>query len=493
MPGPDPNSETMTQPQSPQFGSYRHILILSGPLILSHLSVMLMQAMDGLFLAHYSPEAIAAVGPAGMMCWLVLGIFVGIAGYSSTFVAQYIGAKQPQRVGAAVWQAIYISLAGGALIAGLSLFSTPLFAHIGHAPIVAELEATYFRIMCLGGVFFVLGAALSGFFAGRHDNRVLMAAHMLGLIVNGVFNWLLIFGKLGFPEMGIAGAAWATVLGSAITSLLLLALLFLPRHQREFCTWSSRALDWALLKRMAYYGFPMGLRMVVEMLLWTAFLIFVGRVGPLELSASNIVLRINGLAFFPIIGLSIGIGMLVGQAQGAGLPDQSARVIKRGVVIGMAWSVACALAFVLIPHVFVDLFVDPSESMTRSTGQAHDPEQLAQLSHMCVVLLRFVACYVLLDVFNIVLTSALQSAGDTRWTLVASAIAHAGFLLVLLVLDLSKVGLYVYWAAAMVMVMSISLVWIARVLGGKWRSMRVIEQGPPEFESIATAPSMERS
>lgn len=483
----------MTQPQSPQFGSYRHILVLSGPLILSHLSVMVMQAMDGLFLAHYSPEAIAAVGPAGMMCWLVLGLFLGIAGYSSTFVAQYIGAKEPKRVGAAVWQAIYISLAGGAMIAGLSLLAKPMFAHIGHAQAVAELEATYFRIMCTGGVFHVLSPALAGFFAGRHDNRVLMAAHVCGLIVNGVFNWLLIFGKLGCPEMGIAGAAWATVLGSVTTSLLLLVLFFQPRHRREFCTWSSRAIDWKLMRRMVYFGFPMGLRMVVELLIWTTFLIFVGRVGPLELSASNIVLRINGLAFFPIIGLSIGIGMLVGQAQGAGLPDQSARVMKRGILLGLMWSVACSLMFVLMPRVFVNLFIDPSESMSGSVGMEHDAQRQAELARMCVVLLRFVAFYVLLDGFNIVLTAALQSAGDTRWTLVASAIGNAGFLAVLLTLDVTKAGLYVYWAAAMVMIVSFAIVWIARALGGKWRSMRVIEQGPPEFEAIATATTMERA
>jgi len=466
----------MLAPDQPGFGSYRQITLLSGPLILSHTSVMLMNIVDGLFLAHYAEESIAAIGPAGVLFWLFIGLFLGLTGYAGTFVAQYVGAGRPRRVGAAVWQALYVALAAGILIAAIGPLAGPLFDALGHDPAVAQLEAAYFRICCFGSIFFLASSALSGFFAGRHDNVVLMVVHFIAGIINALLDWLLIFGVAGFPEMGISGAAVASVAAHGVSTTLL-ALMFLHRsHRQQFGTWSDRSLDGPLFRRLCWYGFPNGVRMVVEIAAWAMFLVFVGRVSTSGLAASNIAWRLNGLAFFPLVGLAIALSMLVGQAQGAGRPDVSAAVTWRGLILAELWMLAAALLFVLVPRPLLAPFL---------SAERLGPEQAALLTEMGVILLRFVAAYCLLDGLNIVLMAVLQGAGDTRWTLLASGVMHGLFLAVLLVLDRLDAGLYRLWAAAMLFVMVLGLVWVWRFAGGAWRPMRVIEHAPPDLRDQA--------
>lgn len=453
------------------FGSYRKLLLLAGPLILSHMGVMLMQVVDGLFLARYSKSSIAAIGPAGMTFWLLCGLFIGLVGYTNTFVAQYVGAGRNDRVGSAVWQGIYLAIAAAVIMFAASFAAKPIFDLAGHEPDIRADEITYFRTLCYGGLALMLSAAISGFFAGRNDNLPLMIAHIIGNVVNAVGAWALIFGKLGLPEMGMRGAAWATVAGQAVQMLIMACLLFRPKFVREFHTWRDRQLDLPLLWRMCTYGFPNGVRYVVEILAWTVFMLLLGRVDTDGLAASNIVWRINGMAFFPVIGLSIAVSMLVGQAQGAGRPDLSRKVTHRGLVLGQIWMASAAVAMVLIPNLLLDIFLD--------AGAATDHE----LRGLSIKLLWFVAVYCLVDGLNIVFMSVLAGAGDTRWMLIASGGMHAAFVLVLMALAQWEAGVFAFWLAATIFICLAAIAWIVRFRSGKWENKRVIEHAPPDIET----------
>jgi MATE family multidrug resistance protein len=456
------------------FGSYRKILRLALPLVLSQMSVMLMQVIDGVFLTYYSKDAIAALGPSGLFFWLICGFFVGLVGYAGTFVAQYVGAQRPQRVGAAVWQAFYLALAGGLLLMAAALPARAFFAFVDHAPAVQADEFTYFRILCYGGIPMLLGAAVSGFFSGRNDNVPLMIASIAGLAANAVLDYAMIFGAWGLPRMGIAGAAWATVIGQCLSLLILLALFFRPRSRQTFYTWRDRPLDLPLLWRLCLYGTPNGVRMIIEIMVWAVFLLLMGRISEDGLAASNIVWRINGMAFFPIIGLSIAIAMLVGQAQGAARPDLSRKVTRRGLVIAEVWMAALALAMVVAPRQLLMPFFSAASEETR------------QLLPLCIVLLRFVAIYCLIDGLNIVFMAMLAGAGDTRWLLLTSGAMHAGFLGLLVLLVASGLGVMAMWTAATVFICAVCLAWVVRFSSHKWERMRVIEHAPPDLENRAS-------
>lgn len=464
------SAEGMAKPESnsakPPEATFGTIMRVAGPLMLSFTGYMLMQFLDALFLSWHSEEAVAAVVPAAMACYMIMSAVLGVAGYTSTFVAQYVGAGRDERVGCAVWQGIYFALASGSVVAALWLVADTIFAWAGHDPAVRELEVQYFRILSLGAPAALLSSAVSGFFSGRGDTTTLMFIHGSGIILNGVLDYCLIFGAFGFPAWGVAGAATATVLAQVGGVSVMLLLFFRPRHRKAYGTWRNRAFEKDLFFRLLRYGFPNGLRFSIEMLAWTMFLFFIGRVGARELAVTNIAWRINGIAFFPLLGLSSATSILVGQAQGAERPDRSLSLTKRSLLLGQGWMLCCAGLFVVFPYPLLNLFHDP---------ETVSVEAFAEMREMGVIILRYVALYCLLDAVNIILVGALQGAGDTRWTLVVAVVMNLVFLGVLIVMDANGVGAVAIWIAATAFVMMQSLVWLARFMSGRWKGMRVIE------------------
>ncbi len=458
------------------FGSYRRIFIASAPLVLSQSGLMLMHLTDRLLVSWYSTDAIAAIGPASMLFYALAAVFLGMAGYTTTFVAQYVGAGRFRRVGAAVWQGIYLALAGGILLALVSLASGPVFRHIGHAPAIVEMEITFFSIMCWGAPLFLLSATLAGFFSGRHDNVVIAAAQILGLIANALFAYVLIFGHWGMPRLGVTGAAMATVISQGVIVLVLAVVYFSRANREKFGTLADWPIDLSLLSRLLKYGLPAGSRFFLELIVWLLFLIFMGRVGEAELAATNIAQGLNGIAFFPTIGIGIAISAMVGQAQGANRSDLAERCVWRGLAVAEVWMLLCVAVFLAIPHTLVDVFHEHGD------GAASFEEVL----RAGVTILRFVALYCVFDAFNIILLGSLQGAGDTRWTLAASTVMHIGFLAGLVVLDHFHTGVMGMWGFVSAFVFTYATVWLFRFRSGKWKTMRVIEHMPAELETSQT-------
>ena len=463
----------------PDFPLIRQLLRLALPLILSMTGYMLMQFVDGVFLAWHSEAAVAAVGPAGMAAFLISSLFVGVAGYTGTLVAQYTGAERGNRIAAAVWQGIYLALASGLLVATCGPLGGWLFTVVGHQGLVRGYEARYFAIICYGTPLALLGTAVSGFFTGRGDTRTLMGVQVGGLLLNGVLAWLLIFGKLGFPAWGITGAAVATVTAQGAVALALTVLFLRARHRREFATWSGRGCDREMMARLLRFGLPSGFRLAVEILGWTAFLFFVGRLGTPELATTSIAWRINGLAFFPIIGVSEAIRILVGQAQGRGDPQTAVRVTIQGSLVAELWMLAATVVFLLAPRQLYALF----------QGIGINPVEFEQLRETGVVLLRFVAIYCLMDAFNMTILGALMAAGDTRWTFGATCFLYALFIGGLALADFLRLGLYAEWTWATLFVLLLAGTWIWRFRSGAWKRIRVIEAepGPPESDPPGAA------
>ncbi|MBT7890591.1 MAG: MATE family efflux transporter, partial [Deltaproteobacteria bacterium] len=283
-------------------GGYYAILKIAIPLILATGAYSVQHFIDRMFLAWYSPEAIAASMPAGILNFTLLSLFLGTASYVSTFVAQYYGARQYDYIGRIVWQGIYFSLIATVFILLFIPLSDSIFILAGHAPEVRELESRYFIILCLGGFFPVVSSAISGLFSGLGRTWTVMWVNFVGTGVNIILDYAMIFGNFGFPEWGIRGAAVATVISAFISTVLFVFLMLRPGYRREYGTWSGRAFNRGLFQRLLSFGFPAGLQFFLDMLGFTLFILLVGRIGKIELAATNSAFNINMLAFMPMTG-----------------------------------------------------------------------------------------------------------------------------------------------------------------------------------------------
>jgi len=445
---------------------YREVLVVAIPLILSTATWSIQHFVDRMFLAWYSPEAIAAALPAGMLQFSMVSIFMGTAGYVSTFVAQYYGAGRYQRIGPALWQGIYMSLIGGLLILCAIPFAEPIFSLVGHSPPVQANEVVYFKILCLGAGPYIASYALSGFYSGRGKTWPVMWVNVFTTAVNLVLDYVLIFGHWGFPELGIEGAGIATVIAGVFSLALFLALLGTGNTNRTFHTLKGWRPEGDLFVRLLRYGFPSGVQFFLEMAGFTGFILIVGRLGTASLAATNIAFNINTLAFMPMIGCGIAISVLVGQYLGANKPGLAQTAAYSGFHLTLSYMIAIGAAYVLVPDIFVAPF-----------ARRADPTSFSEIYRYSVVLLRFVAVYSIFDAMNIIFCSAIKGAGDTRYVMFVTVILSLFVLIipVYVAVEILEVGLMISWVLATAYASLLGVVFFMRFLGGKWKTMRVIE------------------
>ena len=455
-------------------GGCAEILNISLPLILSTSAHTLQMFIDRMFLTWYNLDAMSAAMPAGIVSFTFVSFFMGTIGYVNTFVAQYTGAQRHHRVGPAVWQGIFLALTAAFLMLGLIPAAPRLFTWFKHDPIVRGYEITYFKILILGSGPLLINTAISGFFTGRGKTWTVLYANLIATVVNICLDYCLIFGRFGFPRWGIAGAATATVIASVCSAALFAFLFLRPSLRRTYATLSGARLEFALLGRLLRYGLPNGVQFMLDILAFTLFLIFVGRIDKTALTATNITFQINMLAFMPMVGLGMAVTIIVGQALGQNNPRLAQRTTWSAFWMTFTYMALVALGYWMIPSLFLYPF-----SINNT-----DPQEFAQVAHLARNLLMFVAFYCLFDTGNIIFAAALKGAGDTRFVMWISVVLSWIIMALPCYLAVKfqwgpRGGLYVAWSFATAYVCVLALAFLLRFLQGRWKSMRVIEAALP--------------
>lgn len=457
-------------------GASRELLALALPLILSQSFMTIQVAVDRVLLARHNPDEVAASFPAVMLFWLPFGFLQGVAGYVSTFVAQYTGAGRHHRVGPAVWQGLYFALAGGLIFLLLIPIAPVLVAWGGHPADLQTLEVQYFSYLSFAALPMAIIAAVNGFFSGRGETWTVLGIDALGTAVNTALALVLVFGKLSFPELGIRGAGLAVLVGSWTSALFALALLSRRKFREEYQTLAGWRWERELFGRLLKYGGPNGLQMFLDVLAFTLFTFLVGRLGAAQMGATSVTITFNMIAFLPMLGLGQAICILVGQRLGENKPELAQRSTYTGLKWSFGYILLVATSYITIPHVLLAAF-----------ESERDPEKFAAVAAIVPHLLVCVAIYSLADSMNLAFSFALRGAGDTRFvtwltfTFAWPVMVIPTYLVVMFREPLSArfpgMGDPIYWAwgfaTAHIIIMSICF--CLRFRAGKWKTMRVIE------------------
>lgn len=459
----------------------RDVVKLALPLVVSCGSLSLMHFVDRMFLLWYSPQAMAAAMPAGILHFTLLCFPFGMAMYVNAFVAQYQGAGRPERIGLAVWQGARIGLVAAPFFLATIPLAPIIFALVGHNPEVAALETVYYQVLTFGAGGMLISAAFSTFFTGRGATRVVMAVDCTAVTLNLVLDYAFIFGHFGLPSMGIEGAAWATVISQWFKVLVYWWLMMRPVHREEYQTVAGRRFDAELMRRILRYGGPNGLQLLVEVSGFSLFILLVGRLGEQAMIATTLAFNVNSVAFIPMLGLGIAISTMVGQQLGKNRPDMAARVTWTALRLALGYMGMMAALYLFVPDLFM---------LGHASGTS--PELFSEVRDVTVVLLRFVAAYCLLDACLIVFVNAIKGAGDTRFILYTNlvmapmpvlagwwGIANFGW------------GLVWCWGVITVWISTLGVIYTVRFLQGHWRTMRVIEaEAPPHDGAHAVEPTV---
>jgi len=455
--------QNSTQPT----GGIGQVLRVAFPLIMASSGHAFRLFADRVMLARYSQDAIAAAMPAGLTCFCLMCFFLGTAGYAGTFVAQYAGANQTKRTGLAVWQGIYIALAGG-LIVGMSAPAAHLiFAWMGHSEGVQEQQVIYFQVLARLSFAPILLATLNSFWSGRGKTTVVMMIELVCAAANILLNHMLISGNWGCPELGILGAGLATGLSTMLGLAIALILFFSPANRQRYGTLPRRTLDLPLLRRLLHFGSPNGIQFALDLMAFNLFVILLGRLGTVELEAANMAFAINAMVYLPLIGLGMTVSILVGQGIGGQCLVAARRTVRSALILALICNTVVAVVMLAFPRALLVLFARPD-----------DPAQLQALE-TAIVYMRYITAYLVFDGFYIVFSHAIRGAGDTRFAMWAGLSMSWGTLVLpCFIAQHTGASGHVFWSILVVHVLLAGSVFLARYLAGNWMRMRVIEEVP---------------
>lgn len=375
------------------------LLALALPSIGFSIARLLLGQMDFVMLSRTGTDPTAAINPATFFIFLVQGFGMGLAMSTQSFVSQSMGRGTKSEGSPYVWQAVYIAAVFALLSPITVMLMRPFWDWVGHAPAVRELEIAYCEITLwsMGGA--VLCAGLDGFFNGIQKPRITLIAILAAVVVNGVCNYTLIFGKFGFPEMGIRGAAIATVIAWGVRALILSIAFLSAPFDREFNTRAPWRFDLERVKRMLHVGGPTGLQWMLDIGSWFVFIaVLIGGLGGTVLAASNIAINYTYFSFMPAVGIGIAVATLVGHAIGAGQPAEARRFARVGMIIAGIYMGVLGIALLAGGRQLIDLFSEDAEVI-----------------RIGALMLIWVAVFQVFDAMQIIYTSALRGAGDTRW------------------------------------------------------------------------------
>ena len=440
----------------------RRLLNIAFPMIVSQTSETIMLFVDRLFLSRVSKLHLAAAMSGGLTSFTVASIFSGIAGYVNAIVAQYYGAREPRQCARAVTQALCFSVMAVPVLVTVSLFVPFFFELMGHDPEQIPLETIYARWLMGGAIILLLRQSLTGFFLGIGRTRVVMASNIAAMFVNIPLNYVLIFGRLGFPELGMTGAAIGT-LGGGLTALLILLFTYLSRRvNAEYGTRSAFRFDRVMLARLLRFGTPAGVEIFLNLLAFNLFVQLMHGYGASVAAATTIAFNWDIVSFIPMLGLGIATTAVVGQYIGAGDPEGARRTALLALRVGWIYSGAMMLLFFVAARPLVAVFA----SGFADTGE---------VSSLARTMLRLVGLYVVADSTQLVFAGALRGSGDTNWVMRASAIIHWIFAsLVIVLIRVVGVEPLVVWAVFIGFVLSLSVTMFLRFRSGKWQAYRVI-------------------
>jgi MATE family multidrug resistance protein len=450
------------------FGGWRELMQIAWPLIISSGTFAVLNFCDRLFLSWYSEETFRASLPAGILFFTLVCGFMALAGFTNTFVAQFWGAGDKPGCARATAQGIFFALLSFPLIMAIRPAGIWLLRISGHGAEVLALEEEYFNILMWCGGGMVLSSALSSFFSGRGRTCVIMSCNIAANGLNILLNYLFVFGKWGFPEMGIAGAGWATVIGSWVSPLIFAILYFSGPVNEEFQTFRTLRFNRWLFMRMIRFGLPSGIHWFLDVAAFTIFVMLVGRMGAVAHIASNIALSINLIAFMPMIGMGMAASILVGQYLGRNQPDHAERMGWLALKIGVGYIAAIGVTFLLFPAFYTNVF----------EGDAAGSVPFGELLKAVRILLAMLAVWGVADAASIIISGGLKGAGDTHFVMYFQSAVAWGFLVLgqlVLVLMFNR-GVYVSWTWTLLYILILGVGFTLRFRSGRWKSIDLLDR-----------------
>ncbi len=377
----------------------RQVADVSWPIVIGMLSYTAMGVTDTLLVGWVGKTELAAVGLGTTAVFLINAFFVGSIHGVKVVSAQATGAGKHDVASSAAWHGMAIAVIFGIIAMALAGVGPQIFALMGGSQEVQDLACQYFQWRIMASPFWYVTIALCDYYQGTGDTRTPMKLNLLTNGLNIGLDLVMIFGLGPIPAMGVKGAALATAIASVLSMVILLGV-FLRKHRRP------AQFDMGLVEQIGHMGLPIGVRYVLNVCGFTVFTSMLAHMGEDELAANQIAFKILSLSFLPGYGISEAACVLTGQHIGAGQPHKARGAFNAAMVLSVGIMGVFGVIFWMIPHTLIGIFQNDQQVLEIGTE-----------------LLMVAAFFQIFDAVAMTATGALNGAGDTRFTMVASVMA----------------------------------------------------------------------
>ena len=392
-------------------GHFRAILVLGLPLIGGNLAQFAITLTDTLMLGWYDVEILAGQVLAGMLLFELFLFGSGAAIAVMPLVAEAEAAGDEVQVRRVTRMGLWVSMAFACLFLPVFWYAGPILLALGQEPKVVAHAVEYLRIAGFGVVFALLGMVLKSYLSALERTGIVLWGTVVAAIINAVANYALIFGHWGAPELGIKGAAIASLASQAALFVALLGYVIWGLGQKSLFARLWRA-DWSALWLVIRLGLPIGFTNLAEVSLFAASALMMGWLGAIPLAAHGIALQLASATFMVHLALSNAATVRAGRAVGRRDPVGLKRGGQVVVALSMGFGLLPVALFLIWPAWLIGLFLDP--------GDPHRAEVLS----IGVVLLAAAALFQMVDAAQVMALGLLRGVKDTQVPMIMAVVAY---------------------------------------------------------------------
>lgn len=388
-------------------------LALGLPLVATHVARMMIGVIDTVMVGRYGVDPLAALVLATSYFFILMilgsGYALGLMGLIATARAR----RDEVQVRRSTRMAMWLSVIHAALVAPILWWSGQILIALGQEPAIAALAQEWLRVMMFAMPAVLCAMALNSFLAALGRPNAVLIVTLAGLPVNAALNWVLIWGNLGAPELGVTGAALAS---AAVNWLQLAALLLLavslPEARPYHLLQRLWRADWPAARQVFALGLPIGLTLVAESGMFTSTYIMMGWLGTVPLAAHGIALQIASLTFMVHLGISNAATIRVGTAHGNGDAAGLRRAALAAIILSVGFALLAMTTFLAIPRALTGLYLN-----------AADPQAPAIVA-LAAVLMVYAGLFQLVDAMQAIALGLLRGVHDTRVPMVLAVVSY---------------------------------------------------------------------
>lgn len=374
---------------------YRLNLKLAGPVVLSQAGIMLVALADSAMVGRLGAVPLAGVSFGSTVFFFLFIFCMGISMGLTPIVGELFTTGNHRSSAKYLQNSLLMYLLAGVAATAMQLAFIPFMYKIGQPVEVVEMAIPFYEYLAWSMIPFMLYCVFKQFLEGIGNTKVTMYAVITSNVINIILNYMLIYGKWGFPAMGAAGAGLATFISRVFLPVMLASYFLYSKSLRRYLQFFDRRFEWSRIIVLLKVGFPIGSQMLLEGSAFLVATVMMGWIGTLELAGNKIAMDIASLAFLMVTGVSTATTIRISHELGRGNLKDLKTAANASYHIGLMWNTFTAIAIISLRNYIPQIFTD-------------DPEVIRMASRLLI----FVAAFQFSDGLQAITIGILRGMQD---------------------------------------------------------------------------------